>query len=51
LQSGFVDKHEEGRGSEKQFRKVHDMVSATSPNRFNVANAIRLKSKPVLENR
>lgn len=41
--------HIKGNGTKEQFRKVHDMVTATSPNRFNVANSIRLKSDLVLE--
>ncbi|MGK2907578.1 MAG: OsmC family protein, partial [Desulfuromonadales bacterium] len=41
--------HIKGKGTEEQFRKVHETVTATSPNRFNVANSIRLKSKLVME--
>lgn len=37
-----------GKGTEEQFRKVHETVTATSPNRFNVANSIRLKSELVM---
>jgi uncharacterized OsmC-like protein len=34
--------HIKGNGTPEQFQKVHDTVCATSPNRFNIANAIRL---------
>ena len=37
--------HIRGNGTDEQFRKVHDTVSALSPNRFNIANSIRLKSR------
>jgi uncharacterized OsmC-like protein len=40
--------HIKGKGTEEQFRKVHDTVTATSPNRFNVANPIRLTSDLVV---
>jgi uncharacterized OsmC-like protein len=38
-----------GNGTPQQFQKVHEAVCATSPNRFNVANAIKLDSKLVVE--
>ena len=41
--------HIKGNGTPEQFQKVHDTVCATSPNRFNVANAIKLNSKLVVE--
>lgn len=41
--------HIKGNGTEEQFRKVHETVIATSPNRFNVASPIRLTSDLVLE--
>jgi hypothetical protein len=34
--------HIKGNGTAEQFQKVHDTVCATSPNRFNIANAIKL---------
>ena len=40
--------HIRGNGTESQFRKIHENVIATSPNRFNVANPIRLKSELVV---
>lgn len=41
--------HIKGNGTLQQFQKVHETVCATSPNRFNVANAIKLNSKLVVE--
>lgn len=41
--------HIKGNGTKEQFQKVHDTVIATSPNRFNVANPIRLTSELVTE--
>lgn len=41
--------HIKGNGTSEQFQKVHETVCATSPNRFNVANAIRLNSEIVVE--
>lgn len=41
--------HVKGNGTPEQYRKVHDTVCATSPNRFNMANAIKLNSKLVTE--
>lgn len=38
-----------GRGSPDQFQKVHATVLATSPNRWNIANAIDLKGRLVIE--
>jgi len=38
-----------GNGTPEQFQKVHEIVTATSPNRFNVATAIALKSQIVVE--
>ena len=40
--------HINGNGTPEQFQKVHETVCATSPNRFNVANAIKLNSKLVV---
>jgi uncharacterized OsmC-like protein len=40
--------HIKGNGTEEQFRKVHETVTATSPNRYNVANPIRLTSDLVI---
>jgi uncharacterized OsmC-like protein len=41
--------HIKGNGTKEQFRKVHETVIATSPNRFNVANSIRLTSDLMVE--
>ena len=41
--------HIKGNGTPEQYQKVHDTVCATSPNRFNIANAIKLNSKLVVE--
>ena len=41
--------HIKGNGTPQQFQKVHEAVCATSPNRFNIANAIKLDSKLVVE--
>jgi len=41
--------HVKGRGTPEQFQKVHETVCATSPNRFNVANPIKLNSKLIVE--
>ena len=41
--------HIKGNGTPEQFQKVHETVCATSPNRFNVSNAIKLDSKLVVE--
>lgn len=38
-----------GKGTAEQFQKVHDIVTATSPNRFNIANRIKLNSDLVVE--
>jgi len=38
-----------GNGTREQFEDVHRMVMATSPNRWNVANPIRLSSALVIE--
>jgi uncharacterized OsmC-like protein len=38
-----------GDATPEQFEKVHEVVKATSPNRFNVATAIALKSTLVVE--
>jgi uncharacterized OsmC-like protein len=40
--------HIKGNGTAEQFQKVHETVCATSPNRFNMANAIKLNSKLVV---
>jgi uncharacterized OsmC-like protein len=40
--------HIKGDATPQQFENVHRIVSATSPNRFNVANAIRLNSRLVV---
>ena len=41
--------HIKGKGTLDQFQKVHEAVGATSPNRFNIANPIKLNSKLVVE--
>jgi uncharacterized OsmC-like protein len=41
--------HLKGDGTPEQFQKVHEIVNATSPNRFNIANSIRLNSNLVVE--
>lgn len=40
--------HIKGNGTAEQFQKVHETVCATSPNRFNMANAIKLNPKLVV---
>lgn len=40
--------HIKGKGTPEQFRKIHEAVSATSPNRYNLSHAIRLKSDLVV---
>lgn len=37
-----------GNGTPEQFRKVHDTVCATSPNRYNVATAINLNASLIV---
>jgi uncharacterized OsmC-like protein len=41
--------HIKGNGTEAQFKKVHETVSAHSPNRFNIASPIKLKANLVVE--
>ena len=41
--------HISGNGTAEQFQEVHEAVNATSPNRFNLANPIRLKGDLVVE--
>jgi uncharacterized OsmC-like protein len=38
-----------GRATPEQFQKIHELVLATSPNRWNIANAIKLKSELLIE--
>lgn len=38
-----------GDGTDTQFQRIHEAVIATSPNRWNIANAIPLNSKLVVE--
>lgn len=40
--------HIHGAGTPQQFRQIHEAVLATSPNRWNVANAIPLKAELIL---
>ena len=46
LQARIVVK---GDGSEEQFRKIHEMVLATSPNFYNISRAIRVMPELVVE--
>ena len=41
--------HLKGDGTPEQFAKMHEIVCRTSPNRFNIANAIRLDAELVVE--
>jgi uncharacterized OsmC-like protein len=38
-----------GNGTPAQFKEIHDIVTKTSPNRFNISQPIKLKSKLVVE--
>jgi uncharacterized OsmC-like protein len=38
----------QGDGSPEQFQAIHDLVTRLSPNRFNIANTIRLQGELVL---
>jgi uncharacterized OsmC-like protein len=38
-----------GNGTEEQMRKIHEMVVATSPNRFNISQPIELKAELIIE--
>jgi uncharacterized OsmC-like protein len=38
-----------GNGTEEQFAKIHEMVMATSPNRFNIASPVKLAAELVVE--
>ena len=40
--------HIKGNGTEEQFAEIHDAVMATSPNVYNIANAVALKSTLVI---
>jgi len=46
LRSSVVIK---GDGTEEQFRKVHDMVMATSPNFYNITRAVRVAPELTIE--
>jgi uncharacterized OsmC-like protein len=41
--------HIKGNGTPEQMRKIHELVLATSPNRFNIAQPIRLVAELVVE--
>lgn len=41
--------HIKGNGTPEQYREIHETVMATSPNRWNIANAITLKADLVIE--
>jgi uncharacterized OsmC-like protein len=38
-----------GNGTKEQFQQIHDTVCATSPNRFNIAQPIKLDAKLIVE--
>lgn len=38
-----------GNGTEEQFREIHETVIATSPNRWNIANPVRLAANLIIE--
>jgi uncharacterized OsmC-like protein len=38
-----------GAGTPEQFQRIHETVLATSPNRWNITNSIKLKSELVVE--
>jgi uncharacterized OsmC-like protein len=40
-----------GNGTPEQFQKIHQTVLATSPNRWNIANAIKLNARLLVESR
>ena len=46
LRSAVVIK---GDGTEEQFRKIHDMVLATSPNFYNITRPVRVEPKLIVE--
>ena len=46
LRSSVVIK---GDGTEEQFRKIHDMVLATSPNFYNITRAVRVAPELTIE--
>ena len=41
--------HIKGSGTPEQFQKVHEIVNATSPNRFNLGQAVRLDGRLSVE--
>lgn len=41
--------HIKGNGTPEQFQKIHEAVCATSPNRYNMANSIKLNGELVVE--
>jgi hypothetical protein len=41
--------HIKGDGTEKQFAEIHEAVMATSPNFYNIANAVMLKPTLVID--
>jgi uncharacterized OsmC-like protein len=41
--------HIKGNGTPEQFQTIHEMVMATSPNRFNIAQPVRLTPELVVE--
>lgn len=41
--------HIKGDGTEEQFAEIHEAVMATSPNFYNIANAVMLKPTLVID--
>jgi uncharacterized OsmC-like protein len=41
--------HVKGNGTEAQFQEIHETVCATSPNRFNISQPIKLDAKLIVE--
>ena len=41
--------HIKGDGTEEQFAEIHDAVKATSPNLYNIANAVLLKPTLIVD--
>ena len=38
-----------GNGTDEQFQRIHEFVTATAPNRYNLGNAIKLNTQFVIE--
>jgi uncharacterized OsmC-like protein len=41
--------HIKGNGTEEQFRQIHEMVKATSPNYFNISQPVKLVSNLIID--